>query len=47
MNYNLTLKDDFENLTLGQGHALVGKVHFAYQVIRMVVLKTYMVFSLL
>ena len=26
MNYNLTLKGRFENLTSGQGHDLIGKI---------------------
>ena len=47
MNYNLTLKGHFENLTSGQGHDLIGKGHVAYQSIRMVVLNTPMVLTLL
>ena len=47
MNYNLTLKGHLENLTSGQGHELIGKGHVAYQSIRMLVLNTSMVFSLL
>ena len=38
MNYNLTLKGHFENLTSGQGLDQIGKGHAAYQSIRMVVL---------
>ena len=45
INYNLTLKDHFENLTSGQGHDLIGKDHVAYRLIRMVSLNTSMVFS--
>ena len=47
MNYNLTLKGHFEDLTSGQGHDLIRKGYFAYQSIRMVVLNTSMVFALL
>ena len=47
LNYNLTLKGHFENLTLGQGHDLIGKDHVAYQLISMVVLNTSMMYSLL
>ena len=47
MNYNVTLKSHFENLTSGQGHDLIGKGHVAYKSIRMVVLNTAMVLSLL
>ena len=48
-NYNLTLKGNFENenLTSGQGHDLIGKGRVAYQSIRMVVLNTSIVLSLL
>ena len=40
MNYNLTLKGHFENMTCGQGHGLFGKGHVAYQSIHVVVLDT-------
>ena len=47
MNYKFTLKGQFKNLTSGQGHDLIEKGHIAYQSIRVVVLNTCMVFSLL
>ena len=34
MIYNLTLKDQVENLTSGHGYDLTGKGHVAYQSIR-------------
>ena len=40
MNYHLTLKGHFENLTQGQSHDLIGKGHDAYQSIRVVGLST-------
>ena len=46
MNYKLTSKSNFENLTSGQGHDLIRKDHVAYQSIRMVVRNTSMVFAL-
>ena len=46
MSYNLTLQVH-ENLTSGQGHYLIKKGHVAYQSIRMVVLNTSMVLSVL
>ena len=45
MNYFLTLKGHFENLTSGQGHDLTEKGHVAYQSIRIVELNTSDVFS--
>ena len=47
MNYKLTLKDQLENLTSGQGHDLTGKGHVAYQSIRNVELNTFKAFSAL
>ena len=44
MNYNLTLKGHFENLTKGQGHCLIGNGHAAYQSILIVDLNTYKVY---
>ena len=43
MNHNLALKGHFENLTSGQGYDLIGKGHFTYQSIRMVILNPSMV----
>ena len=40
MNYKLTWKGHFENLTSGQGHDLTGKSHVAYHSIRIVELNT-------
>ena len=40
MNYNLTLKSHYENLTSGQGHDLIRKGNVAYQSIRIVGLNT-------
>ena len=45
MNYNLTLKGHFKNLTKGQGHDLIGKCHDAYQSIRIVGMSASMMFS--
>ena len=47
MNYNLTLKGHFENLTSGQGHDLIEKGHVAYHSIRIVGFNTFMVLLLL
>ena len=40
MNYNLTLKGHFENLTWGQDHDLSEKGHVAYQSIRVAILNS-------
>ena len=45
MNYKLTWKGHFENLTSGQGHDLTRKSHVAYQSIRIVELNTSDMFS--
>ena len=47
MNYKLTLKCHFENLTKGQGHDLIGKGHVACQSICIVDPNTCKLFSLL
>ena len=44
MNYKLTSKGHFENLTSGQGHDVTGKGHVANQSIRIVELNTSEVF---
>ena len=41
MNFNLTLKGHFENVTKGQSHDLTGKGHIACQSILIVNLNTY------
>ena len=45
MNYHLTFKGHFKNLTRGQGHDLIGKGHDAYLLIGIIGLSTSMVFS--
>ena len=45
MNYHLTFKGHFKNLTKGLGHDLNGKGHDAYLSIRIVGLSIFMVFS--
>ena len=44
MKRNLTLDGNFDNLTSGQGHDLIGKGHVAYRSIRIVILNTCMGF---